>query len=94
MGNVHDGDKGRRVTALVTKVRRRAVDFPGWGAADYAEFLLPIPEGLAGVITRVESHGSNPWTRYSVRFDDGTTASGLIVERPGLVCAPDIRFGG
>jgi hypothetical protein len=87
MQNIHDGDKGRPVTALATKHRRLAVDFPGWGAVNYGEFLLPIPEGLAGVVTYVESHGSNPWTRYCVRFEDGTTAS-------GLVAGQDFRFGG
>ena len=93
--SIHDRDQGRRVRALVTKHRRRAVDFPGWGAADYAGYLLPIPEGLAGTVTYVESHGSDPYTRYSVVFDDGTGASGLIaLGRPRHAGAggPDIEF--
>jgi hypothetical protein len=86
MQNVHDGDLHRPVTALVTKVRRRAAGFPGWGAVNYAEFLLPISEGLRGAVTSVESHGSAPFTRYGVRFEDGSAASGLELGR-------DIRFG-
>jgi hypothetical protein len=77
--NIHDGDKGRKVQALDTRHRRRSADFPGWGAENYADFLLPIPAGLAGTVTNVESHGLNPWTRYSVRFTDGSGASGLIL---------------
>ena len=76
-GNIHGNRKGMKVRGLDTRHRRRAVDFPGWGADNYADFLLPIPQGLTGTVTSVESHGSNPWTRYSVRFDDGTAASGL-----------------
>lgn len=87
MSNVHDGDKGRPVSALGARHRRRSADFPGWGDPDYARYLLPIPAGLKGVVTRVESHGSNPWTRYSVTFADNSAASGL--------CAGvDFRFTG
>lgn len=77
-GNVNDADKGRRVISRETRVRRLAVDFPGWGAENYADFLLPTPAGLPGTVTHVESHGSNPWTRYTVRYDDGTRSSGLV----------------
>lgn len=79
LGNIHDSDAGRPVRALATRHRRLAVDFPGWGDPGYASYLLPIPEGLPGAITGVESHGANPWTRYTVRFADGTTASGLVI---------------
>lgn len=72
-GNVHDHLKGRRVRALVTQ--HRAWELGG----DPHAGTVPIPEGTGGVITNVESHGSNPWTRYSVRFDNGTHASGLIM---------------
>lgn len=56
---------------------RLAVDFPGWGADNYADFLIPLEDGLRGEITSVESHGAFPYTRYTVRFEDGTRASGL-----------------
>lgn len=78
MRNVNDHRKGQAIVALETNHRRLAADFPGWGATNYADFLLPIPAGLAGTVTSVESHGSNPWTRYTVRFEDGTSASGLV----------------
>jgi hypothetical protein len=79
MSNVHDHHMGRNVVTLETQHRRFAVDFPGWGADDYADYLLPIPELLFGEVIGVESHGSNPWTRYGVRFEDGTTAHGLVL---------------
>lgn len=84
LGNVNDGDKGRRVVLIRTR-RVLHQDFPGWGADNYADFLVDRDPGLEGVITSVESHGSNPWTRYTVRFDDGTRASGLAPDK-------DIRF--
>ncbi|MBO0879458.1 MAG: hypothetical protein J2P17_03620 [Mycobacterium sp.] len=79
MGNIHDGDKYRPIRTLAhPNSRRLAVDFPGWGHPDYARYLLDIPEYLTGIVVNVESHNSNPWTRYSVRFVDGTSASGLV----------------
>jgi len=33
--------------------------------------------GDEGVIRNVESHGSNPWTRYSIVLDSGLSASGI-----------------
>ena len=71
--------KGARITALGSKTRRLAVNFPGWGDPNYANYLMSVPAGLIGEVTSVESHGSNPWTRYSVRFTDGTTASGMCL---------------
>jgi len=79
MPNIHDHHLGRPVRALTTRTRALAVDFPGWGAPNYADFLVPILEGAHGVVTSVESHGSNPWTRYTIRFADGTRASGLCL---------------
>ncbi len=69
----------RSIVARKTSTRRLAVNFPGWDDPSYEEFLLEIPVGLTGKITNVEQHGSSPWTRYGVRFSDGTTASGLIL---------------
>lgn len=70
--------RGTTVRTLVTtKIRRRAADFPGWGAPNCHDFLLDPRPGLFGTVTHVEYHGSSPWTRYSVRFADGTSASGL-----------------
>jgi hypothetical protein len=80
MINVHAADQGRPVTVLAgCRHRRFAADFPGWGAPDHADYLIDMPAGLAGVVTAVESHGARPWTRYSVRFEDGTRASGLYL---------------
>jgi len=79
--NINQNHHGRNVHMTGNgRTRRLAADFPGWGAEDYADYFIDtLPEGgLAGTITSVESHGSNPWTRYSVRFEDGTTASGLV----------------
>jgi hypothetical protein len=86
-GNIHDNHKGRAVRALTTRHLRRAADFPGWDAPDYGSYLLPIPEGLTGTVTNVESHGAAPYTRYGVRFSDDSSASGLC---PGT----DIEFPG
>jgi hypothetical protein len=79
MANIHEHHRGLGVRALATSHRRFPADFPGWGRPGAAESLLPIPQGLPGVIADVESHGSNPWTRYSVRFADGTRACGLVL---------------
>lgn len=38
-----------------------------------------LPAGQKGKITDVERHGSSPWIRYSVDFDDGVMMFGLIV---------------
>lgn len=72
---------GRAVVARETGHRRYAVDFPGWDHPDHEKFLLEIPTGLPGKIVEVEQHGSNPWTRYAVLFEDGTRANGLILGR-------------
>lgn len=81
MSNIHDHLLGRDVIALDTErqTKRIPADFPGWDAADAADRLLPIPAGLTGVITSVESHGSHPYTRYAVRFGDGSHAPGLVL---------------
>jgi hypothetical protein len=76
--NIYEHRTGQRVITLACKHRRLAVNFPGWGAPDYADYLLPIPAGLTGTVTAVESHGSNPWTRYTVKLDDGTRIIGAI----------------
>lgn len=78
MANRNDHLKDRDVIALAARHRRFAVDFPGWSHPDHADYLLPIPPGLKGVITGIESHSSNPWTKYAVRFEDDSRASGLI----------------
>lgn len=72
---------GKPVIAMETSTRRLAIDFPGWDHPDHLAYLMEIPLGLAGEIVEVELHGSNPWTRYTVTFHDGTRASGLIIGR-------------
>lgn len=79
MSNVNDYRKGTAVVVLpACKTRRFGPDFPGWGVENAASFLLEPVAGLTGVVTNVESHGSNPWTKYGVRFADGTTSNGLV----------------
>ena len=77
LGNIHESDRGRRVRMVAGSTHRR---FPaGWnGDWDNVGWLDPQP-GLAGTVAGVESHGSNPWTRYGVRFDDGSYAAGLCL---------------
>lgn len=53
---------------------RLTADFPGWGADDYADHLVPIERGSFAVITSDASHGSAPYTRYCLRFADGSRA--------------------
>jgi len=90
IGNINAHLKGSKVVAVETSHRRLAVNFPGWGAPDYVDYLLPIPAGMTGVITDVESHGSNPYTRYGVEFADGTTAHGLMMDTDARV----LKLGG
>lgn len=80
MTSINSHRKGATVRLTGTgRNRRLAPDFPGWGAPDYADYFIDTPDaGLTGTVTSVESHGMNPWTRYSVRFSDGTSASGLV----------------
>lgn len=67
-----------RSVALDTWHRRLAGDFLGWDDPNHADYLLPIPPGERGVVTSVESHGSPPYPRYTVR-SDATRASGLTL---------------
>jgi hypothetical protein len=75
--NIHAHHTGRRVEVVTPQGNVLAADFPGWGADNYADFLVPMEAGLTGTITNVESHGMNPWTRYTVAFDNGTRTFGL-----------------
>jgi hypothetical protein len=61
--------------------RVRTADFPGWDAEDYEAFLVAPVVGMYGTVDHVESHGQAPFTRYSVKFDDGTRSSGLVAGR-------------
>jgi hypothetical protein len=70
--------KGRRVvTTHKIHGNRLAKDFPGWGTTNYDDFLVPMQGGLHGTVINVESHGSNPWTRFGIEFDDGSHAYGV-----------------
>lgn len=75
--------KGQRVTILPT-VHGMALDptFPGWGAPDYQDHLVPANTlaGQQATITAVNHHGSYPWTRYCLHTDDGHH---LIDHTPG-----------
>jgi hypothetical protein len=80
LGNIHADHKGRRVVITSTSTHRRfGTDFPGWGAANAADFLLDPKPGLTGTITAVTSEGHAPWTSYSVKFDDGSRSAGLTM---------------
>lgn len=81
MPNVNDFRKGQAVVSLETRMMRLPLDFPGWGLPNSADYLLATPAGLEGKVTFVSSHGSNPWTRYSISFKDG---SRLIDAVPGV----------
>lgn len=76
MTNRHHANQGARVHTLgdVRTKRFPATGFPGWGDPHAADYLLDTPPYLDGVITAVNSHGSAPYTRYSIRFDDGSHA--------------------
>jgi hypothetical protein len=84
MSNVNDFRRGATV-----RIREDApgnyfpTDFPGWGTPNAADHLRPMTEraGQLATVTSVESHGSNPWTRYSIRFADGAHTGGTI---PGV----------
>jgi hypothetical protein len=76
---VKEIDMTQKIQSLVTTHKRLAVDFPGWGDTNYKYYLLDIPAGLEGEVTGTQSHGNAPYTRYNVRFTDGTRASGLAV---------------
>ncbi len=69
--------KGTKIT-ITAAMRFRTPDFPGWSDPNYQDFLVDLPAGQAGVVTDVESHGSNPWTRYTVRLDSGHRTSGVV----------------
>lgn len=71
--------EGKRVVTLDTQTRRLAKDFPGWDAPNHLDFLLETPAGILGTIIKIEHHGSNPWTRYYIRFDDGSVSGGMII---------------
>lgn len=68
---------GSKVTTA-TVVRALDKDFPGWGAPGELDHFVDHPAGTEATIVGVESHGSNPWTRYILAFADGShTAGGL-----------------
>jgi hypothetical protein len=76
--NVNDHREGQRIiTRPGVRARRFAVDFPGWDHPAYKAWLLDIPAELPGTVIGVNSHGTAPFTRYDVLFDDGTSASDL-----------------
>jgi hypothetical protein len=72
-------ERGTEVITLAdVKIRRFAADFPGWHVPNYVDFLLPTPAGMRGRIISVNHHGHRPWTRYSVRLEDGTHLSDVV----------------
>lgn len=70
--------RGTRVKMTTANAGRALTEFfPGWGAPGYMDHLVDIQPGWTGTITDIESHGANPWTRYGIRFDNGTRAFGV-----------------
>lgn len=76
MTNINAHHKGHRVTTT-KPMRFLAADFPGWGDPNYADYFVDLPAGQHGVISDVESHGSNPWTRYTILLDNNCRTSGV-----------------
>lgn len=78
-------------TIIITTAHGNALlpTFPGWGEPIEVcrQHMRPIVEGEMGVITSVESHGMNPWRRYSVRFMDGSRAYGVYPTDVQMVSA-------
>lgn len=70
--------KGTKIRMIESR-RMLAANFPGWGDPNYADFFVQCEIGDSGVITDVESHGSNPWTRYSIRLANGSRQHGLVL---------------
>ena len=80
MSRTNDLRPGTRVRVLPTFGGNVLdAEFPGWGADNYGDFLRPPTADMTGVVRDVEKHGSNPWTRYSLRFDDGSGTSGAVL---------------
>ncbi|WP_225730924.1 MULTISPECIES: hypothetical protein [unclassified Nocardia] len=76
--NIHAHHKGRRVRTLDTITGRGfAPSFPGWDAIDHLDHMPTLEPGWLGTITNVESHASNPWTRYAIRFENGVCSGGI-----------------
>lgn len=76
--NIDNHLKGRRVRTLDTISKRGfSPDFPGWDAPDHLEHMPMLQPDWLGTITAVESHGSSPWTRYGIRFDNGVYSAGV-----------------
>lgn len=76
MGNVNDFRRGATVT-IREGVRGNflAASFPGWGEPDAYDHLVPLASvaGMSGTVRSVNSHGSNPWTRYTIKLANGGT---------------------
>lgn len=74
MPNINSWRKGDHVV-IREGVRGNYLDaqFPGWGQPDAHDHLIPMESvaGMTGVVISVNSNGSNPWTRYSLRLANG-----------------------
>lgn len=84
MNSIHEHHTGRRVIIANTISGKRgfAPGWPGWEAANRLDFMPVIEAGWVGTITNVESHGAAPHTRYTVLFENGVRANGIL---PGQV---------
>jgi hypothetical protein len=74
MTNINDFRKGQSIVTKASHIKVLLPTFPGWGAPveEYSQHIAPLPVGMAGRVQHVNSHGSNPWTRYSVLLEDGS----------------------
>ncbi len=82
MNNIHSHLKNKNViltgngrTRRISAEARQEDSTLTWDDDGY--YTDEFTPGLRGRIRSVESHGSAPFTRFSVVFDDGTSTSGL-----------------
>lgn len=71
--NVNAHRQGQKVR-VAEQIRCLAADFPGWGDPNYADYFTTMEPGEEAVVRDVNSHGSNPWTRYTLETEDGRVA--------------------
>lgn len=66
---------------IITEAHGNALlpSFPGWGEdlEICKQHMRPIVDGEQAEVVGIESHGMNPWTRFTLRFADGARASGV-----------------
>lgn len=72
------GSAERFPVKLTREMRFLAADFPGWGDPNYADHFVELPAGTIAWATSSESHGMNPWRRWTIQTEAGETRSGSV----------------